>query len=194
MKKKKVWILICIFIFVIIIFTMIYIAKINADKKRSMENNLLDGIEVEKPRTKQEEEEYRNTLLKEKEEYVNSEQAKKEREESKGKTYNTNSSDIVPIDDSSTENLQRIVSSAYPEEFARLSAKMQENSGKMSAEELYKLPDTIEFIKLFINTAKTKNLTQEDKNILLNFLKEQSYYFRDNPEIKKQIEEVVGNT
>lgn len=56
MKKKKVWILICIFIFVIIIFTMIYIAKINADKKRSMENNLLDGIEVEKPRTKQEEE------------------------------------------------------------------------------------------------------------------------------------------
>lgn len=85
-----------------------------------------------------------------------------------------------------------IISRFYKEEYEKLSNKMKQNENKMSLNELYAQSYSQEFFKLVIDVIKNKNISNDEKDFLKEFLSIQYWFIGDDLPIKLEIENILN--
>lgn len=188
MEKKRMLIILSTFILFLLIITLIII-------KTGVMAKMFE-IPVEKEIT---DEEY-------------NEQRKKEKEEWKNNHQSNNSANLVSEDNTLLENelidkynevenevnakgnkMDEIINRFYSEEYSLLSAQMIENMDKMSYNELCEQEYTQKIFDLIIDIIKNKDITEEEKNLLKEFLYNQYYFIENDSTIKLKFDEVLSN-
>ena len=84
-----------------------------------------------------------------------------------------------------------IINRYYEEKCTNIINLMQENSSKMSANELYQQPYAKEFFELVIDIIKNKDISENEKNLLKEFLQSQYTLYKNDSEMKAKFDEVL---
>ena len=84
-----------------------------------------------------------------------------------------------------------IINRYYEEKCTNIINLMQENSSKMSANELYQQPYAKEFFELVIDIIKNKDISENEKNLLKEFLQSQYTSYKNDSEMKAKFDEVL---
>lgn len=87
--------------------------------------------------------------------------------------------------------MDQVMKRYYEKEYLSLKTLVQENSDKMSQPELYEQSYVHEFFYLVIDVVKNKPITQQEKNVLIDFLKEQQNKVKEGSDIQKAIEDIT---
>ena len=152
------------------------------------------GIEVEKIIAK---EEFNKQRQQEKENWINEHKSDTSTYSSINSTpqidtelINKNEIEEKEANDS-IETIEKIVNRFYEEEYKVLSAKIAENSDKMSLNELYSQTYAEELFELIIDIIKNKDITNDEKAVLKEFLNDQYYFLKEGSEIKLKFEEIL---
>ncbi len=85
-----------------------------------------------------------------------------------------------------------IMNRYYEEKCTNILNLMQENSDKMSGNELYQQPYAKELFKLIIDVIKNKDISENEKNLLKEFLQSQYTSYKNDSEMKAKFDEVLA--
>ena len=84
-----------------------------------------------------------------------------------------------------------IMNRYYEEKCTNIINLMQENSDKMPGNELYQQPYAKEFFELVIDIIKNKDISENEKNLLKEFLQSQYTSYKNDSEMKAKFDEVL---
>ena len=84
-----------------------------------------------------------------------------------------------------------IMNRYYEEKCTNIINLMQENSDKMPGNELYQQPYAKEFFELVIDVIKNKDISENEKNLLKEFLQSQYTLYKNDSEMKAKFDEVL---
>lgn len=93
--------------------------------------------------------------------------------------------------DEKMNKILEIMNRYYEEKCTNIINLMQENSSKMSANELYQQPYAKELFELIIDVIKNKNISENEKNLLKEFLQSQYTLYKNDSEMKAKFDEVL---
>ena len=85
-----------------------------------------------------------------------------------------------------------IMNRYYEEKCTNILNLMQENSSKMPGNELYQQPYAKELFKLIIDVIKNKDISENEKNLLKEFLQSQYTSYKNDSEMKAKFDEVLA--
>ena len=85
-----------------------------------------------------------------------------------------------------------IMNRYYEEKCTNIINLMQENSDKMPGNELYQQPYAKEFFELVIDVIKNKNISENEKTLLKEFLQSQYTSYKNDSEMKAKFDEVLA--
>ena len=88
-------------------------------------------------------------------------------------------------------NILEIMNRYYEEKCTNIINLMQENSSKMPGNELYQQPYAKEFFELVIDVIKNKDISENEKSLLKEFLQSQYTLYKDDSEMKAKFDEVL---
>lgn len=152
------------------------------------------GIAVERVVSKEEFDEQRSQ---EKENWINNQNS----DEITYSSLNNNDSEDISLINKYTEKenevnsnrntMEEIINRFYADKYKEISVKIEENADKMSLSELYTQPYTEELFDLIIDIIKNKNITTAEKDILKEFLDEQSAFIKENSAMQLKFDEIL---
>lgn len=182
-------------IFLIVFITILFLVVLLISVPKVVQSKMNNRILVEQPLSK---DEFNAKRQKEKEEWTNSQ---KSNDTLYYSTENIQEDTQLIEEYSKTEEeelkkaskREEIMNRFYKGEYKSLSDKILENSDKMSINELYLQPYTEEFFRLIIDVMKNKDITNEEKDILKEYLIQQYDWMFNDSKIKLEIEEVLNN-
>ena len=93
--------------------------------------------------------------------------------------------------DEKMNKILEIMNRYYEEKCTDIMHLMQENSSKMSANELYQQPYAKEIFELIIDVIKNKDISENEKNLLKEFLQSQYTLYKNDSEMKAKFDEVL---
>lgn len=88
--------------------------------------------------------------------------------------------------------MDEIIKRFYPEEYDSILKSIEENENKMSLSELYSQPYSVRLFEIIIDIINNKNITEDEKNILKEFLDQQYYFINNDAEVKNEIAEILN--
>lgn len=88
--------------------------------------------------------------------------------------------------------MDEIIKRFYPEEYNSILESIKENSDKMSLNELYMQPYSVRLFEIIIDIINNKNITENEKNILKDFLNQQYYFINNDSKVKNEIAEILN--
>ena len=182
-------------IFLIILLTILFLIVLLIVVPIVVQSKMNDRILIEQPLSQ---EEFNTKRQQEKDEWKNS-QKYNDRLYFSTENISEDTQLIEEYNKTEEEELkeaskrEEIMNRFYEEKYKSLSEKIQENSDKMSINELYSQPYTEEFFRLIIDVVKNKDITNEEKDLLKEFLVQQYDWMFENSKIKTEIEEVLKN-
>lgn len=89
------------------------------------------------------------------------------------------------------KNVDEIICRFYKADYERLSREVQKNADSMPLTELYSQPYTEELFELIIDIIKNKDITNEEKDALKEFLNMQYAFIKDGSSMKLKFDEVL---
>lgn len=174
--KKKIFLIIiiaCIILIPIFVYASKFIG-IPIEKTISKE-------EVDKERKEEKENWIKN------QEYMNSELPNQEIDNVTLDKYAIKETEANELGSKMDEIIKRF----YPEEYNSILESIKDNSDKMSLNELYMQPYSLRLFEIIIDIIKNKDITENEKSILKDFLNEQYYFLNNDSEVKKEIQEIL---
>lgn len=93
--------------------------------------------------------------------------------------------------DEKMNKILEIMNRYYEEKCTNIINLMQENSSKMPGNELYQQPYAKEFFELVIDVIKNKNISENEKTLLKEFLQSQYTSYKNDSEMKAKFDEVL---
>ena len=93
--------------------------------------------------------------------------------------------------DEKMNKILEIMNRYYEEKCTNIINLMQENSSKMPGNELYQQPYAKEFFELVIDVIKNKDISENEKSLLKEFLQSQYTLYKDDSEMKAKFDEVL---
>lgn len=93
--------------------------------------------------------------------------------------------------DEKMNKILEIMNRYYEEKCTNIINLMQKNSSKMSGNELYQQPYAKEFFELVIDVIKNKDISENEKNLLKEFLQSQYTLYKNDSEMKAKFDEVL---
>ena len=93
--------------------------------------------------------------------------------------------------DEKMNKILEIMNRYYEEKCTNIINLMQENSDKMPGNELYQQPYAKEFFELVIDVIKNKDISENEKNLLKEFLQSQYTLYKNDSEMKAKFDEVL---
>lgn len=91
------------------------------------------------------------------------------------------------------ENIDEIICRFYKDDYERLSVEIQKNADSMPLTELYSQPYAEELFGLIIDIIENKNITNEEKDTLKEFLNMQYAFIKDGSSMKSKFDSVLNN-
>lgn len=87
--------------------------------------------------------------------------------------------------------MDEIIERFYPEEYNSILESIEENQNNMSLSELYSQPYSVRLFEIIIDIINNKNITEDEKNILKEFLDQQYYFINNDSIVKNEIAEIL---